>query len=101
MRVVSLISTSLTQVYPELLLTALSSGSEPPQSSSSLIISDGDISAVGSTDAFLASNLQYTVDAHGQEICLLKLEDGSTVGVMMGWEREISGCRVIARICNC
>lgn len=97
----SLISTSLAQTYPELLLAALSSGSEPPQSSSALIISDEDTSAVGSTDTFLTSILQYTVDAYGQEICLLKLEDGSTVGVMMGWEQDISGYRVIAKSCNC
>ncbi|KAH0827809.1 arginine methyl transferase [Lanmaoa asiatica] len=56
---------------------------------SSLVIREGDASAAGSTDAFLASRLQYTKDAKGQEICLLKLEDGGEVGVMMGWEREI------------
>lgn len=86
-------------IRSELLLTTLSSGSEPPQSRSALIINDEDTSAVGSTDAYLASNLQYIVDAYGQEICLLKLQDGSTVGVMMGWEREIMN-RTVDELCS-
>ncbi|KAF8135479.1 hypothetical protein EV363DRAFT_1320810 [Boletus edulis] len=63
-----------TGIRTELLLTLVSSKSAL---------------ALGSTDAFLASCLQYTKDASGQEICLLKLEDGEQVGVMMGWERDI------------
>jgi protein arginine N-methyltransferase 2 len=51
-----------------------------------------DDSAVASTDAFLSSKLRYTQDAHAQDICLLDLNDGQEVGVMMGWEREISKC---------
>lgn len=39
---------------------------------------------------FLGSNLKYTKDAHGQGICLLELDNGESIGVMMGWEEEIS-----------
>lgn len=74
----------------ELLLTLVSSKSSLIEAPSSLVIRQDDTSAVGSTDAFLASRLQYTKDANGQDICLLKLENGEQVGVMMGWEREIS-----------
>ncbi|KAG8213881.1 hypothetical protein J3R82DRAFT_10625 [Butyriboletus roseoflavus] len=76
-------------IRAELLLTLVSSKSSTMEPPSSLVIRKVDTSAAGSTDAFLASRLQYTEDAKGQEICLLKLEDGGEVGVMMGWEREI------------
>ncbi|EGO25456.1 hypothetical protein SERLADRAFT_361134 [Serpula lacrymans var. lacrymans S7.9] len=56
---------------------------------SSFVIRDTDDSAAGSTDAFISSKLRFTKDEFGQEICLLKLKDDE-VGVMMGWEREIS-----------
>ncbi|KAF8444538.1 arginine methyl transferase [Boletus edulis BED1] len=78
-----------TGIRTELLLTLVSSKSALVEAPSSLIICQDDESALGSTDAFLASCLQYTKDASGQEICLLKLEDGEQVGVMMGWERDI------------
>ncbi|KAF9227414.1 arginine methyl transferase [Gyrodon lividus] len=76
-------------IRAELLLALVSSRSSLTQTPSSLVIRDNDTSAVGSTDAFLASRLQYTKDASGQEICLLKLGDGGEVGVMMGWEQDI------------
>ncbi|KAF9241531.1 hypothetical protein BU15DRAFT_87124 [Melanogaster broomeanus] len=76
-------------IRAELLLALLSSRSSLTQTPSSLVIRDYDTSAVGSTDAFLGSRLHYTKDVNGQEICLLKLEAGEEVGVMMGWEREI------------
>ncbi|KIJ18765.1 guanidinoacetate N-methyltransferase [Paxillus involutus ATCC 200175] len=76
-------------IRSELLLALVSSGSSLTETPSSLVIRDKDTSAVGSTDAFLASRLHYTKDASGQDICLLKLEDGGQVGVMMGWERDI------------
>lgn len=78
------------KLLTELLLAVVSSKSSLAETPSSLVISQDDTSAVASTDAFLASRLQYTIDAKGQEICLLRLEDGEQVGVMMGWEREIS-----------
>jgi type IV protein arginine methyltransferase len=71
-----------------MLLTLLSSRSETP---ASLLLKSEDISAKGSTDAFLASRLKYIRDERGQDICLLDAEeDGQKVGVMMGWERGIS-----------
>jgi len=78
------------ETLTELLLSLVSSRSSLVEAPSSLVIRQDDPSAVGSTDAFLTSPLQYTKDTNGQEICLLKLEDGTEVGVMMGWEREIS-----------
>ncbi|KAI9569598.1 hypothetical protein HD554DRAFT_2089387 [Boletus coccyginus] len=78
-----------TGIRAELLLTLVSSRSSLAEAPSSLLIRQDDPSPVGSTDAFLTSPLQYTKDTNGQEICLLKLEDGTEVGVMMGWEREI------------
>lgn len=81
---------SLIEALTELLLTLLSSKSSSVETPSSLIIRNDDLSAAGSTDAFLSSRLQYTTDAKGQEICLVKLDNGEQVGVMMGWEREIS-----------
>lgn len=81
---------TVIEALPELLLALVSSGSSLTETPSSLVIRDKDTSAVGSTDAFLASRLHYTKDASGQDICLLKLEDGGQVGVMMGWERDIS-----------
>jgi len=54
-----------------------------------IVLKATDDSAMSSTDAFLASKLRYTKVEFGQEICLLQTKD-SEVGVMMGWEREIS-----------
>lgn len=82
---------TLIETLTELLRALLSSKSpESLDEAPSSVFCQRDTSALGSTDAFLASRLQYTKDAKGQEICLLKLEDGREVGVMMEWEREIS-----------
>ena len=83
---------------PELLLTLLSSQTSLDPTPSSLILQDVDNSAVASTDAFLSSKLRYTQDAHGQDICLLEFDDGQEVGVMMGWEREISKCNPVSDV---
>ena len=48
-----------------------------------------DDTAAGSNAAFLKSNLVFKSDEHGQEVCLVKAGD-EEVGVMMGWETEIS-----------
>ena len=80
---------TLIETLTELLLALVSSKSSLVEAPPS-VFRQGDTSAVGSTDAFLASRLQYTKDANGQEICLLKLEHGEEVGVMMEWERDIS-----------
>jgi len=87
-----------TGIRAELLLALVSSKSPLVEAPSSVFHQD-DNSAVGSTDAFLASHLQYTKDAKGQEICLLKLEDGEEVGVMMEWEREIM-CQTVDQLCS-
>lgn len=84
--------------FPELLLTLLSSQTSLNPTPSSFVLRDVDNSAVASTDAFLSSKLRYTQDAHGQDICLLDLDDGQEVGVMMGWEREISKCSPLSGV---
>ena len=76
----------LTAVLPELLLDLISSKPSLPVS---MVLRAEDDTATGSTEAFLTSKLHYTRDKHGQEICLLREED-KEVGVMMGWERDIS-----------
>ena len=76
----------LTAVLLELLLDLISSKPSLPVS---IVLKAEDDTATGSTEAFLASKLHYTRDEHGQEICLLR-EGDKEVGVMMGWERDIS-----------
>ena len=49
-----------------------------------------DDTPAGSTEAFLATKLQYTKDEQGQDICLVRVNEEEEVGVMMGWERGIS-----------
>lgn len=83
--------------YIELLLTLLASRA-PLEQSTSLVLKTSDFTATRSTDAFLSSQLRFTVDSHGQHICLLKTEDNE-VGVMMGWERGISAL-VFMHSCN-
>lgn len=82
----------------ELLLTLLSSKDTPADSPLSLVLKASDTSAAASTDAFLASHLRYVKDKHGQEICLLQLEGGEEVGVMMGWERDISTLLLLSTV---
>ncbi|KIK27751.1 hypothetical protein PISMIDRAFT_8136 [Pisolithus microcarpus 441] len=82
-----------------LLLAVLSSRSSIVQSPLTLVIDGEDNTAAASNDAFLASRLQYTTDANGQEICLLKLKDDTEIGVMMGWEREIM-CKTVDELCS-
>lgn len=74
---------------PEYLLSHLSSKSSDLHSSSALILRSEDTSASGSPDEFLKSRLTFTKDANGQDVCLVKAGDDE-VGVMMGWERDIS-----------
>lgn len=76
----------LTTVLLELLLDLIAS---KPSLPASMFLKVEDDTATGSTEAFLSSKLHYTRDKHGQEICLLR-EGGKEVGVMMGWERDIS-----------
>lgn len=73
-----------------MLLSLLSSKESASDQAASIVLKAVDKTAAGSSEAFLASHLRYVKDPHGQEICLLQLEDGEEVGVMMGWERGIS-----------
>ncbi|KAF8973226.1 arginine methyl transferase [Flammula alnicola] len=73
-------------IRSELLLGLLEKGSFTD--SSTLILRADDNTASGSPDAFMGSRLKYTVDEHGQNICMLEI-DGEEVGVMMGWEENI------------
>ncbi|KAF8585894.1 hypothetical protein K439DRAFT_1409609 [Ramaria rubella] len=68
----------------EFILQVLSSkaGSSPN------VLRNFDEGPFGSTDAFLTSRLLFSKDAHGQEICSV-VSGEDTVGVMMGWERNI------------
>jgi len=56
----------------------------------SLVLKASDHSALGSTAQFLRSRLRFVRDVHGQEVCLARSDDGTEVGVMMGWEQPIS-----------
>ncbi|PSR81140.1 hypothetical protein PHLCEN_2v6475 [Hermanssonia centrifuga] len=76
-------------IRSELLLTLLASRETLSNSPLSLVLKATDTTAAGSTESYLASRLRFKKDAHGQEICLLTLEDEDEVGVMMGWERGI------------
>ncbi|KZV70695.1 S-adenosyl-L-methionine-dependent methyltransferase [Peniophora sp. CONT] len=75
-------------IRTELTLQLLSAHTDlPPE----LVLKVEDDSALASTDAYLSSKLRYTTDEYGQEIVLLRDPDnGIEVGVMMGWERELS-----------
>ncbi|OAX43320.1 arginine methyl transferase [Rhizopogon vinicolor AM-OR11-026] len=85
-------------IRSEMLLTLLSSQTSLNPTPSSLVLQGTDNSAVASTDAFLSSHLRYTRDVHGQDICLLELDDGQEVGVMMGWERDIMQ-KTVEKLC--
>lgn len=74
-------------VYSEFLLRILNSRSEEP---SSVLLKTQDSTAAGSSSTFLSSRLRYSVDSHGQEVCLVDSGPAEEVGVMMGWERPIS-----------
>ena len=76
--------------YTELVLRLLAKHSSGAASPLNLILKATDDTPAGSTDAFLSTKLQYTKDEHGQDICLVKVNDKEEVGVMMGWERDIS-----------
>ncbi|KAH9972414.1 arginine methyl transferase [Lactifluus volemus] len=72
-------------IRSELILQLLAShGAE----ADALVLKEVDDTVLGSTDKFLSSRLRFTIDVHGQEICLLQSND-IEIGVMMGWEREI------------
>jgi hypothetical protein len=73
----------------ELLLNALSLRKENNHDQFALVLQRDDNTAFGSTDVYLSSKLRFGVDASSQEVCYVQ-SDGEEVGVMMGWEREIS-----------
>lgn len=69
----------------EFILRALGASVDPP----SAIRTDDD-TAAASLDTFLSSRLTFTMDAKGQDVCMVKAGDNAEVGVMMGWEKPIS-----------
>lgn len=71
------------------LLLALLSDHESSLESNAMLVRSEDTTAAGSQPAFLSSHLTYSVDDHGQEICSV-FAGGEEIGVMMGWEKEIS-----------
>ena len=74
----------------EVLLRLLAKKAPEASSPLNLILKATDSTPAGSTDAFLSTKLEYTKDEHGQDVCLVKVNDEEKVGVMMGWERGIS-----------
>ena len=74
-------------IRSEFILHLLKSRGEGPMN---MTLQTVDSSAAGSTETFLKTALRYVTDISGQEIVLAKTDDGSDVGVMMGWERDIS-----------
>jgi hypothetical protein len=81
----------VTDTYAEMLLTLLSQKNQMLQAPSTLLLKTSESTAAGDTHIFLSSKLQFQKDARGQDVCLV--DTGSeVVGVMMGWESEISEC---------
>ena len=74
-------------IRSEFLLHLLRSRDESP---SNMKLEALDTSAAGSTETFLKTPLRYVTDPSGQQMVLAKTDDGSEVGVMMGWEHGIS-----------
>jgi protein arginine N-methyltransferase 2 len=79
-------------IRSEMLLTLLSSQSKLESTESALILKSEDETAAGSLETFLSSRLTFQKDVHGQDICLVHAGE-QQVGVMMGWERQISELR--------
>ena len=57
--------------------------------SNTLVLRNADATAAASTEKYLQSNLVFKEDKNGQHVCLVKAGD-QEVGVMMGWEKDIS-----------
>ena len=76
----------------ELLLHAMNTQGTSPggEREGTLVLQTTDATAAGSTDKFLNSKLSFRVDEHGQEVCFVTSGE-EEVGVMMGWEKPISG----------
>jgi hypothetical protein len=90
------IATHLRDV--ELLLGLLTKKGQVTESA--LVLKSMDTTAAGSLDTFLTTRLHYTKDANGQDICMVNTGEGD-VGVMMGWERNISAsCLICALIAS-
>jgi len=53
-----------------------------------MIFQETDETAAGTSVNFLSSELRYTKDEFGQDICSVNV-DGEDIGVMMGWETPI------------
>lgn len=76
-------------IRAELLLNLLSSrGEPPPDPSTNMIFQEIDETAAGASANFLSSEMRYTKDEFGQDICFVNV-NGEDIGVMMGWETPI------------
>ena len=82
-------------IRSEFLLNLLRDRNESP---ANITLEAIDSSAAGSTETFLKTRLRYVTDASGQEMVLAKVDDDSEVGVMMGWEHDISEAFVMRLI---
>lgn len=74
-----------------MLLTLLSTKSSLNDTESTMILKSEDDTAAGSSDEYLSSKLTFKTDEYGQDICVVNAGEDE-VGVMMGWEKEISTC---------
>ncbi|KAM5531662.1 hypothetical protein V8D89_014651 [Ganoderma adspersum] len=86
-------------IRSEVLLRLLAKKAPEASSPLNLILKATDSTPAGSTDAFLSTKLEYTKDEHGQDVCLVKVNDEEKVGVMMGWERGIMQ-ETVRRLCT-
>jgi len=53
-----------------------------------MIFQEIDETAAGASANFLSSEMRYTKDEFGQDICFVNV-NGEDIGVMMGWETPI------------
>lgn len=60
-------------------------------SAGTLLLRDNDLTAAASPATFLSSRMRFSTDINGQEICVISA-GGDEIGVMMGWERDLSSC---------
>lgn len=79
------------------MLLAMLSGQDNDDPSN-IILQEKDDTAAGSNTTFLSSNLRFTKDESGQDVCFVDAGD-QQVGVMMGWEREIME-ETVKRLCQ-
>lgn len=85
-------------IRSEMLLAILSNDDSTESDPATLVLRAKDDTAAGSSTAFLSSNLRFTKDVHGQDVCYVDA-GGQEVGVMMGWEKKIMQ-ETVQRLCR-